>query len=103
VDRPAHDVGEDELPAVDRLVEALPGETFTPRRESDERGVPCEVGGRTGGCLGNVSGVATGQPRAGEPKGQDLLDIHSGSEATGSGSSHAKRQSRLDPTALRDG
>lgn len=94
MDRPAHDVGEDELPAVDRLVEALPGETFTPRRESDERGVPCEVGGRTGGRLCNVSCVATGQPRAGEPKGQDLLDIHSGSDATGSGSSRDLTQPR---------
>ena len=46
------------------------------RRESEQRGVPREVGGRAGRRLGEGSRIATRQPGAGEPEAKDSLGVH---------------------------
>jgi hypothetical protein len=76
MDGTPHTVRDDELPAVDGLVVALPRHPLHPRREREQRGVAGEVRSGAGGRRGEAAGRALGQPRAGQPEGEDLLCLH---------------------------
>ena len=76
VDRAAHDVRDDEFAAVGGLVVLLPRQTLQPRRHREQRRIAREVRGGARRRRGEVLRVAHGQPRAGQPKGEDLLRLH---------------------------
>ena len=79
VDGSPHEVSEHEVAAVDRVVIALTGKPVVPCRESDQSGVPGEVGGGADRRVAEAPRVATRQARTGESEGQDLLGVHGGS------------------------
>ena len=76
VDGSAHDMSDDQFSAVCCLFVPLPGDALMSRREGEQGSVPGEVGGGAGCRLGEGPGSAPGQPRPGEPKGEDLIGVH---------------------------
>ena len=83
VDGSAHDVRHHQVAPVDGLVVALPGDAVLARRQRQQSRISGEVGGRAGGRPGEIGRAGPGQPRAGEPEGEDLLGVHGGREASG--------------------
>jgi hypothetical protein len=77
VDRPADDVGDHQLAAVDGLLVRLTGQALGARGQRKQRRVAREVRGGAGSGLRKVASAAVGQPRAGQPEGKHLLGIHS--------------------------
>ena len=66
------------IAAVGTFVVCLPREAWQARGKREQRRVAREVGGRARGRLSEASCIAAGQPRAGEPKGENLLGVHRG-------------------------
>jgi hypothetical protein len=79
VDGPADDVGDDDIPSVDRVVVGLSGEALGPRCERQQRRVAGEVR-----RFGETARAPDGQPGAGQPEGENLIGVHVEAVAEGS-------------------
>jgi hypothetical protein len=76
VDRAANDVRDDDVAAVDRVVVGGLRDLPDPRGQREQRRVAREVGGGTRGRLGETPRLAGGQPRPGEPEGENLIGVY---------------------------